>query len=135
MNTPETESPSNTINNDPRRQMPRWYLHDGVTPFESQSCGIVAHLLIPGLLFDKSIGRVVIKDLGPGGVGFLAPAQMVFPETVILSLLPRIRPKCCITYRRPVAQHLIFYGARWLHPEKIAFEEILSQWRQDFRVL
>lgn len=64
---------------DPRRKVPRWYLHDGSTPLESQSCGIAACLMVSGLLFDKSIGRAVIKDIGPGGVGFLAPAEPVNP--------------------------------------------------------
>ncbi|MGL6577772.1 hypothetical protein ACSZOE_11630 [Aeromonas hydrophila] len=74
--------------NDPRRKVPRWYLHDGTTPLESQSCGIAARLMVSGLLFDKSIGRAVIKDIGPGGVGFLAPARFILPETVSLSLSP-----------------------------------------------
>ncbi|MGN5156315.1 hypothetical protein ACTG11_18835 [Aeromonas hydrophila] len=74
--------------NDPRRKVPRWYLHDGTTPLESQSCGIAARLMVSGLLFDKNIGRAVIKDIGPGGVGFLAPARFILPETVSLSLPP-----------------------------------------------
>ncbi len=134
MDAPEIEFLFHTAHNDPRRKVPRWYLHDGATPFESQSCGIAARLLISGLLFDKSIGRAVIKDIGPGGVGFLAPARFILPETVTLSLLPRITLTCRITHRRPIGQHLCFYGARWSHPEQIDLAPVLSHWRHSFRV-
>ena len=44
MGTPDLELPEVTPFNDPRRKVPRWYLHDGTTPLESQSCGIAARL-------------------------------------------------------------------------------------------
>ncbi|MFQ1637284.1 hypothetical protein ACK38S_08105 [Aeromonas veronii] len=134
MDNPEIEFPVHTSHNDPRRKVPRWYLHDGTTPFESQSCGIAARLMISGLLFDKSIGRAVIKDIGPGGVGFLAPARFTLPETVTLSLSPRIVLDCHITHRRAIGQQLYFYGARWSHPEEIDLAPVLSHWRHCFMV-
>jgi len=134
MDNPEIEFPVHTSHNDPRRKVPRWYLHDGTTPFESQSCGIAARLMISGLLFDKSIGRAVIKDIGPGGVGFLAPARFTLPETVTLSLLPRIALDCNITHRRSIGQQLCFYGARWSYPEEIDLAPVLSHWRHCFMV-
>lgn len=118
--------------NDPRRKVPRWYLHDGTTPLESQSCGIAARLMVSGLLFDKSIGRAVIKDIGPGGVGFLAPARFILPETVSLSLSPRIVLDCRIAHRRAIGQYLSFYGARWSVPESVDLSPVLSHWRHCF---
>ncbi|TNI93746.1 hypothetical protein [Aeromonas allosaccharophila] len=132
MDNPEIEFPVHTSHNDPRRKVPRWYLHDGTTPFESQSCGIAARLMISRLLFDKSIGRAVIKDIGPGGVGFLAPARFTLPETVTLSLSPRIALDCNITHRRAIGQQLCFYGARWSYPEEIDLAPVLSHWRHCF---
>ncbi|ATY82721.1 MULTISPECIES: hypothetical protein [Aeromonas] len=134
MDDPEIEFPLHTSHNDPRRKVPRWYLHDGTTPFESQSCGIAARLLISGLLFDKSIGRAVIKDIGPGGVGFLAPARFELPETVKLALLPRIALDCNITHRRAIGRQLCFYGARWSYPEEVDLAPVLSHWRHCFMV-
>lgn len=119
---------------DPRRKVPRWYLHDGSTPLESQSCGIAARLMVSGLLFDKSIGRAVIKDIGPGGVGFLAPARFILPEIVSLSLSPRIVLDCQITHRRSIGQYLSFYGARWSEPESVDLSPVLSHWRHCFMV-
>ncbi|MGL4715437.1 MAG: hypothetical protein ACRCWL_05945 [Aeromonas sp.] len=121
-----------THQDDPRRKLPRWYLHDGRTPLESQSCGIAARLLISGLLFDKQIGRAVIKDIGPGGVGFLAPARFVLPPDVNLALGSGIRLACHITYRRAVGQHLSFYGARWSDAEQLDLAPVLSRWRSGF---
>ncbi len=66
----EMDLPGSDVLSDPRRKVPRWYLHDGSTPLESQSCGIAARLMVSGLLFDKSIGRAVIKDIGPGALVF-----------------------------------------------------------------
>ena len=129
METPDL--PPVTPFNDPRRKVPRWYLHDGSTPLESQSCGIAARLMVSGLLFDKHIGRAVIKDIGPGGVGFLAPARFVLPDTVSLSLLPRIVLACHITHRRAIGQYLSFYGARWADPA-IDLAPVLSHWRHCF---
>ncbi|WP_043809102.1 hypothetical protein, partial [Aeromonas taiwanensis] len=128
METPDPDLPPVTPFNDPRRKVPRWYLHDGSTPLESQSCGIAARLMVSGLLFDKHIGRAVIKDIGPGGVGFLAPARFVLPDTVSLSLLPRIVLACHITHRRAIGQYLSFYGARWADPA-IDLAPVLSHWR------
>jgi hypothetical protein len=135
MDSSEIVFPVQTSHNDPRRKAPRWYLHDGATPLESQSCGIAAHMLISGLLFDKSIGRVVIKDIGPGGVGFLAPARFVLPDSVTLSLMSRIVLNCQITHRRAIGQHLNFYGARWSDPEEVDLGPVLSNWRHCFMVL
>lgn len=134
MDNLEAEPSISTEFNDPRRKLPRWYLHDGTTPLESQSCGIAARLLVSGLLFDKSIGRAVIKDIGPGGVGFLAPARFVLPEIVALSLSPRIVLECHITHRRPIGQYLSFYGARWSEPESVDLSPVLSHWRHCFMV-
>lgn len=131
MGTPDPDLPPVTPFNDPRRKVPRWYLHDGTTPLESQSCGIAARLMVSGLLFDKHIGRAVIKDIGPGGVGFLAPARFVLPDTVSLSLLPRIVLSCHITHRRAIGQYLSFYGARWVDPA-IDLAPVLSHWRHCF---
>ena len=132
MGTPDPDLPEVTSFNDPRRKVPRWYLHDGSTPLESQSCGISARLIVSGLLFDKLVGRAVIKDLGPGGVGFLAPSRFALPDTVSLSLSPQIALECQITYRRAIGQHLIFYGARWAHPESVELAPVLSHWRHYF---
>lgn len=131
METPDPDLPPVTPFNDPRRKVPRWYLHDGSTPLESQSCGIAARLMVSGLLFDKHIGRAVIKDIGPGGVGFLAPARFVLPDTISLSLLPRIVLACHITHRRAIGQYLSFYGARWADPA-IDLAPVLSHWRHCF---
>ncbi|MCF3095879.1 hypothetical protein EHZ86_00750 [Aeromonas australiensis] len=130
----EAEFSYHTAHNDPRRKVPRWYLHDGETPLESQSCGIAARLVISGLLFDKGIGRVIIKDIGPGGVGFLAPARFVLPDTVRLSLSPQIVLDCQITHRRIVGRHLCFYGARWSNPVQVDLSPVLSHWRHCFKV-
>jgi hypothetical protein len=134
METPDTTLPALTEFNDPRRKSPRWYLHDGSTPLESQSCGIAARLMVSGLLFDKRIGRAVIKDIGPGGVGFLAPARFELPELVRLSLSPQIVLECNITHRRAIGQYLNFYGARWAHSEEIDLAPVLSHWRHCFMV-
>ncbi|TFF79965.1 hypothetical protein DRM94_03025 [Aeromonas taiwanensis] len=131
METPDPDLLPVTPFNDPRRKVPRWYLHDGSTPLESQSCGIAARLMVSGLLFDKHIGRAVIKDIGPGGVGFLAPARFVLPDTVSLSLLPRIVLACHITHRRAIGQYLSFYGACWADPA-IDLAPVLSHWRHCF---
>lgn len=130
----EMDLPGSDVLSDPRRKVPRWYLHDGSTPLESQSCGIAARLMVSGLLFDKSIGRAVIKDIGPGGVGFLAPARFILPEIVSLSLSPRIVLDCQITHRRPIGQYLSFYGARWSEPESVDLSPVLSHWRHCFMV-
>lgn len=132
MGTPDLYLPESTPFNDPRRKLPRWYLHDGATPLESQSCGIAARLMVSGLLFDKRIGRVVIKDIGPGGVGFLAPARFALPDTVSLSLSPRIVLECQITHRRAIGEYLSFYGARWGDPGSVDLAPILSHWRHSF---
>lgn len=132
MGTPDLDLPEVTPFNDPRRKVPRWYLHDGSTPLESQSCGIAARLMVSGLLFDKRIGRAVIKDIGPGGVGFLAPARFVLPDTVSLSLSPQIVLECRITHRRVIGQYLSFYGARWADPESVDLAPVLSHWRHCF---
>lgn len=134
MDNPEIEFPVHTSHNDPRRKVPRWYLHDGTTPLESQSCGIAARMLISGVLFDKSIGRAVIKDIGPGGVGFLAPARFMLPDMVTLSLSRQTVLECHITHRRVIGQHLCFYGARWSDPQEVDLGPILSQWRHCFMV-
>jgi hypothetical protein len=134
MDNPEIEFPVHTSHNDPRRKVPRWYLHDGTTPLESQSCGIAARMLISGVLFDKSIGRAVIKDIGPGGVGFLAPARFMLPDTVTLSLSRQTVLECHITHRRVIGQHLCFYGARWSDPQEVDLGPILSKWRHCFMV-
>lgn len=117
---------------DPRRKVPRWYLHDGTTPLEAQSCGIAARLLISGLLFDKRIGRAVIKDIGPGGVGFLAPSRFELPDTISLSLAPHIRLECQIMHRRGIGQYLSFYGASWTDPGQVDLAPVLSHWRHCF---
>lgn len=132
MGTPDTEQPEWSEFNDPRRKVPRWYLHDGSTPLESQSCGIAARLMVSGLLFDKRIGRAVIKDIGPGGVGFLTPSRFVLPDVVSLSLSPRIVLECQITHRRAIGQYLSFYGARWASPESVDLAPVLSHWRHCF---
>jgi len=132
METPDLDLPEVTPFNDPRRKVPRWYLHDGSTPLESQSCGIAARLMVSGLLFDKRIGRAVIKDIGPGGVGFLAPARFVLPDSVSLSLSPQIVLECRITHRRAIGQYLSFYGARWADPESVDLAPVLSHWRHCF---
>ena len=62
METPDTDLPPVTPFNDPRRKVPRWYLHDGTTPLESQSCGIAARLMVSGLLFDKLVARFRTAD-------------------------------------------------------------------------
>ncbi len=134
MDNLEIDLPGSDTLGDPRRKVPRWYLHDGSTPLESQSCGIAARLMVSGLLFDKSIGRVVIKDIGPGGVGFLAPARFILPEIVSLSLSPRIVLDCQITHRRSIGQYLSFYGARWSDPESVDLSPVLSHWRHCFMV-
>ena len=117
---------------DPRRKVPRWYLHDGSEPLETQSCGIAARLLVSGLLFDKRLGRAVIKDIGPGGVGFLAPARFLLPAVINLSLAPNIRLECRIMHRRPIGQHLCFYGASWTQPDQVDLPPVLSHWRHCF---
>lgn len=117
---------------DPRRKLPRWYLHDGSTPLESQSCGIAAQLMVTGLLFDKKVGTVVIKDIGPGGVGFLAPVQYVVPDLVCLTLLQGTLLECVITHRRPIGRNLCFYGARWADPESVELGPVISHWRDHF---
>lgn len=132
MGTPDTELPEWTEFNDPRRKVPRWYLHDGSTPLESQSCGIAARLMVSGLLFDKRIGRAVIKDIGPGGVGFLTPSRFTLPDVVSLSLSPKIVLECQITHRRPIGQYLSFYGARWANPASVDIAPVLSHWRHCF---
>lgn len=132
METPDADLPPVTPFKDPRRKLPRWYLHDGTTPLESQSCGIAARLMVSGLLFDKRIGRAVIKDIGPGGVGFLAPARFTLPNNVSLSLSPRIVLACHITHRRAIGQYLSFYGARWVDPDSVDLAPVLSHWRHCF---
>ena len=132
MENPELDLPEQLPFNDPRRKTPRWYLHDGSTPLEFQSCGIVARLMVSGLLFDKNIGRVVIKDIGPGGVGFLTPSRFVLPDIVVLSLSPKIALECHITYRRAIGQSLCFYGARWAQPDSVDLSPVLTHWRHCF---
>lgn len=135
MEIQETDLLFQNSSDDPRRKLPRWYLHDGTTPLESQSCGIAARLLVSGLLFDRSIGRAVIKDLGPGGVGFLAPARFELPEQVTLKLAPAMTLTCHITHRRGIGRYLCFYGARWSEPEQVDLAPLLSHWRHCFRAL
>ncbi len=96
-----------------RRFYPRWYFHDPEVPFAEQTRGIAAELWRPGVLFDSLIGRIVIKDMSLGGVGFLAPRRFELPERVLVVLAEQEVLGCEILHRRPVSQELVFYGARW----------------------
>ncbi|ALP42725.1 hypothetical protein ACKC5O_14675 [Aeromonas schubertii] len=117
---------------DARRQQPRWYLHDGQTPFEQQSCGITARLMVSGLLFDRRLCRVIIKDIGPGGVGFLAPRRFELPRSLRL-VLPGLPPlDCLLMHRRPVGPSLSFIGGAWAEPDAVDLAPVLSRWRQHF---
>lgn len=117
---------------DSRRQLPRWYLHDGETPFEDQSCGISARLMISGLLFDKRVCRVIIKDIGPGGAGFLAPRRVILPDDIRLVLpgLPAL--DCKVMHNREIGPSLRFIGAAWVEPDGVNLGPVLTRWRQYF---
>ena len=81
--------PGSDTLSDPRRKVPRWYLHDGSTPLESQSCGIAARLMVSGLLFDKSIGRAVIKD-GQARWSCVASKWMGTTRHTMAACMPRL---------------------------------------------
>lgn len=117
---------------DPRRKHPRWYLHDGRIPFEDQTCGITGRLMVSGLLFNRRLCKVIIKDIGPGGVGFLAPRRFTFPDEVTLVLpgLPSL--ECKLMHRRYINTTLCFVGCSWREPDEVNLRPLLRKWRDHF---
>ena len=69
-----------------RRVDPRLYFHDSETPLEQQSTGVPAIIQAPGLLFNRQLGRGIVKDLSVGGVGFIASSRLELPPRVLLLL-------------------------------------------------
>lgn len=96
-----------------RREFPRWHLSDDSVPLELQSRGLPAQLWGSGLLFDKLIGQVVIKDLSMGGAGVLAPSRYRVPNKVRLALAGAPPLGAVVMHRRRIGESLVFYGLQW----------------------
>lgn len=96
-----------------RREYPRWQLSDDMVPLQLQSKGLPAQLWGTGLLFNKLIGQVVIKDLSMGGAGLLAPSRYRVPNRISLVLegAPGLAGE--VMHRREIGPSLVFYGVRW----------------------
>jgi|GEM_PF-3212600 len=96
-----------------RREYPRWHLSDDSVPLQQQTKGLPAQLWGTGLLFDRLIGQVVIKDLSMGGAGLLAPSSYRVPNKISLVLNGTRGLAGVVMHRRPIGSSLVFYGVQW----------------------
>lgn len=110
-----------------RREHPRWQLSDDSVPLQLQSTGLPAQLWGAGLLFDKLIGQVVIKDLSMGGAGVLAPSRYRVPKKISLVLEGAPGLSGEVMHRREIGPSLVFYGVRWRRVKHKQLLEIVGR--------
>lgn len=103
---------------DGRRTYPRWYFHDPEVPFEEQTSGIAGQVRRPGVFYDSLIGRIIVKDMSVGGIGFIAPRRYNLPKRVVVNVGNGYPLLCEILHCRPVNRALNFYGARWYRMDR-----------------
>lgn len=106
-----------------RREFPRWQFHQVDVPLAMQSQGIAARVYRQGLLFDRLIAQVVVKDMSLGGAGLLVPSQYPLPKKLLLSIDDADKPlQCLIMHRYPVDAALHFVGVSWY---RVKSEQVL----------
>lgn len=119
-----------------RRIDPRLYFHDGETPLELQAHGIPVVLHESGFIFQKRIGRAVVKDFSLGGIGFLAPEKWHLNKYIYVEFQDKKIYQCEILHQHSVVPLLNFYGARWYKCDRrdlkktmlYLYEVICSKW-------
>lgn len=118
-----------------RRYYPRWYFHDPEVPMEEQSSGIAGEVRRPGVLHDPLIGRIIIKDMSLGGIGFIAPRRFHLPKKVVVMVGNTYPLVCEVLHARPLSRALVFYGARWYRMDKHVLMMAISRYARLCRLV
>lgn len=118
-----------------KRFYPRWYFHDPEIPFEEQTSGIAGEVRRSGVLYDPFIGRIVIKDMSLGGIGFIAPSRYNLPRRVVVVVGKTYPLMCEILHRHPVSPSLTFYGASWYRMDRHMLMMAISRYARLCRLV
>lgn len=99
-----------------KRVFRRHHIGEDELPLPLQSDGILVTLLTDGRWFNKTLGRVIIKNISAGGAGIVASHLIKIPKKVIVSFPPStgIAPQQArVVHAREINPPLCFYGIEW----------------------